>query len=48
MNSFIWPINGTLTGPTTLGQSGADSNGNEGIQHILQSSRTAASPADAV
>ena len=31
---------------TTLGQSGLESNGNEGVFHIPQSSRTRASPSD--
>ena len=39
MNSTIWPIDGTLTGTTTLGQSGHESNGNEGVHHIPQTSR---------
>ena len=34
----------TLTGTTTLGQSGPGSNGNEGVLRIPQSSRTGASP----
>ena len=36
----------TLTGSTTLRQSEPGSNGNEGILHILQSSRTGVSPLD--
>ena len=36
----------TLTGITTLSQSGAESNGSEGLLHIPQSSRTEASPSD--
>ena len=35
---------GTLSGTTTPGQSGPGSNGNEGVVHIPQSSRTGASP----
>ena len=31
LNRSIWPIDGTLTGITTLGQSGPGSNGNEGV-----------------
>ena len=37
----IWPIDGILTGTTTLGQNGLGSNGNEGVFHIPLSSRTA-------
>ena len=35
-----------LTGTTTPGQSGYESNGKEGVLHIPQSSRTVASPSD--
>ena len=35
--SFIWPIDRTLSGATTLGQSGPGSDGNEGVLHIPQS-----------
>ena len=45
-NSFIWPINKTLSGTTTPGQSWPGSNGNEGALHIPQSSRTESSPSD--
>ena len=31
LNSSIWPIDGTLTGTTTLGQSGSGNNGNKGV-----------------
>ena len=41
-NNSIWLIDGTLTGATTPGQSGPASNDNEGVLHILQSSRTGA------
>ena len=34
MNSYIWPIDGTLTGTTTPGQGRPKSNGNEGVLHI--------------
>ena len=44
----IWTIDGTQTGTTTLGQSGSGSNGNEGVIHILQSSKMRASTSDAV
>ena len=37
----------TLRGTTTPGQSGPESNGNEGILHILQNSRTGTSLSDA-
>ena len=36
--SSIWPIDRTLSGATTLGQSGPGSDGNEGVLRILQSS----------
>ena len=45
-NSFIWPTNGTLTSTTTQGQSGPESNGNESVLHISQTSRTGASSLD--
>ena len=35
-----------LLGATTLGQSESRSNGNEGVLHIPQNSRTEASPSD--
>ena len=45
--SSIWPIDRTLSGATTLGQSGPGSDGNEGVLHIPQSSNiTGASPSD--
>ena len=45
--SFIWPRDKTLSGATTLGQSGPGSDGNEGVIHISQSSSiTGASPPD--
>ena len=37
-NTFIWPINKTLSGATTPNQSEPGSNGNEGTLHIPQSS----------
>ena len=37
-HSSVCPINRTLSGATSLGQSGPGSNGNEGVLHILQSS----------
>ena len=36
----------TLTGTITSGQSGPRSNHNEGVLHILQSSKTGPSPSD--
>ena len=47
-NSSIWlPIDRTLSGVTTPGQSGPGSDGNEGVFHIPQSSSiTGASPSD--
>ena len=46
-NSSIWPIDGTLSGAITLGQSGPGSNGNKGVLHIPQSSSiTRVSPSD--
>ena len=45
----IWPIEGTLSGPTTLGKSGSGSNGNKGVLHIPQSSSiTGTSPSDSL
>ena len=38
-NSSVWNIDRTLSGATTLDQSGPESNGNEGVLHIPQSSR---------
>ena len=40
-NSSIWPMDRTLSGTTTLGQSGSGSDGNEGVLGI-----TGASPSD--
>ena len=40
-NSSIWPIDRTILGATTPGQSGAGSNGNEGVLCILWSSSIA-------
>ena len=46
-NIFIWPIDGTLSGATTLGQNGSESHGNETILRIPQSSGiTRASPSE--
>ena len=46
LNSSIWSIDRILSGATTLGQSGPGSNCNEGVLHILQSSKIGASPSD--
>ena len=45
-NNSIWPIDRTLSGATTLGESGPGSDGNEGVPSISQKSRTGASPSD--
>ena len=46
-NSSSWPIDKTLSGAPTPGQSGPGSNGNKGVLHILQSfSITEASPSN--
>ena len=46
-NSSIWPIDRTLSGATTPGQSGLGTNGNVAVVHIPQSSSiTEASPSD--
>ena len=45
--SSIWPVDRTLSGATTLGQSGPGSNGNKVVLCIhLSSSFTGASPSD--
>ena len=46
LNNSIWPIDGTQTGTTTPSQGGPRSNGNEGVLHISQSSKTRVSPLD--
>ena len=46
-NSYIQPIDSTLSGATTPSQSGPRSDGNEGVLRILQSSGiTGTSPSD--
>ena len=46
-NSSVWPINRTVSGATTSGQSGPGSDGNEGALFFSQSSNiTGASPSD--
>ena len=47
-NSSILPTNATLTGTTTTGQSGTESNVCKGVIHIPESSRTVASSSDAL
>ena len=39
-NSSIWPINRTLSGDTTPGQSEPGSNGDDGVFHIPQKLQT--------
>ena len=41
-NSFIWPIDGTLTGCATVNKIGPYSNGNEKLLYASQSPRTGA------
>ena len=46
-NSSIWPIDRTLSGANTPGKSGPESDGNEGVLYITQSSNiTEASSSD--
>ena len=47
LNSCIWHIDRTLTGTTTLGQSGPGSNSNQEV-YIPQSSKTGTSLSDAI
>ena len=45
--SYIWPIDRTLSGATTMGQSWPGNDGNKEVLHILQRSRiTGTSPSD--
>ena len=47
LNIYIWPIDRTLSGATTLDQSEPGSDGNDGVLRIPQSSSiTGASPLD--
>ena len=46
LNSSIWPIDRTFSCATILGQSGPGSNGNKGVFHIPQSSKTGATSSD--
>ena len=45
-NSSIWPIDKTLSGATTPGQSGPGTNGNEGVPFNHQSSKTGVTSSD--
>ena len=45
-NSCIWPIDRTLSNVTTPDQSGPESDGNEEVLHIPQTSSTVASSSD--
>ena len=47
-NGPIWHIDWTLTSTFTLGQNRPGSNGNKGVPHTRQNSRTEASPPDGV
>ena len=46
LNSSIWPIDKTLSGVTTPGESGPGSYGNEGVLHIPENSKTGTSLSD--
>ena len=48
LNSCIRPIDGTLTGTTTLGQSGTESNDNDWGTPYFLNLKTGASLSDAV
>ena len=48
LNSSIWPIDGILTGTTTLGQRGCGWNGNDSVFYTPQISRADNSTSDAV
>ena len=45
-NNSIWPIDRTLSGAATLGNNGPENNGNDGVLHIPQTSKTGASSSD--
>ena len=47
-NISTWSIDMTLSGATTLGQSGPGSDGDKEAFHILQNSITVASPSDSL
>ena len=42
LNSSIWSLDGTLTGPTTPGLGGPGGNGNKGVLHISQKTNSKA------
>ena len=44
----IWPIDRTLSGASTPGQSRHGSNGNEGVFHIPQIFKARATPSDSL
>ena len=44
----LWPLDGTLKGTITPGQSGPGSNSNEGVLHTTKNSRAEASQPDAI
>ena len=48
LKSSTWFIDGMLTVTSTLEQSRLGSDGNEGVLHIPQNSKTGSSPSDAV
>ena len=48
LSSSIWLIDGTLTSTTYTCLGWLGSNDNQGVLHILETSRTGASPSDAV
>ena len=48
LNRFSWLIDGTLTGTTTVSQSGPGSNGNVELLHIFPINRNEASQSDVV
>ena len=43
---YIWPIVRTISGATILGQSGPESNGNEGVFYIPQISKAQTLPSN--
>ena len=47
-NSSIWPRDRTLSRATTPDQSGPWNNRNEGVLHIIESSKIGASPSDSL
>ena len=47
-NSSIWLTDGNLSYATTPGQSGPESNGNEGVLHLPQIFKAGALPSDSL